>query len=89
MSNSFFADLAKGIEAKAREHGYSMILFNSDHDPQRQQEYMDVVRRYRVDGIAAASHPDCVVVLMTNADDYENLTIRTGPCKVLDSVVTV
>ena len=28
-----------------------MILFNSNHDPQRQREYMDVVRRYRVDGV--------------------------------------
>lgn len=51
MSNSFFADLAKVTEAKAREHGYSIILFNSDHDPQRQREYMDIVRRYRVDGV--------------------------------------
>lgn len=51
MSNSFFADLAKVIEAKAREHGCSIILFNSDHDPQRQKEYMGIVRRYRVDGI--------------------------------------
>lgn len=51
MSNSFFADLAKEIEAKARENGYSIILFNSDHSPQRQREYMDVVRRYRVDGV--------------------------------------
>lgn len=51
MSNSFFADLAKVTEAKAREHGYSIILFNSDHDPQRQREYMDIVRRYRVDGM--------------------------------------
>lgn len=51
MSNSFFADLAKEIEAKARQSGYSIILFNSDHDPMRQREYMDVVRRYRVDGL--------------------------------------
>lgn len=51
MSNSFFADLAKVIEAKAREHGCSIILFNSDHDPARQREYMDIVRRYRVDGV--------------------------------------
>ena len=51
ISNSFFADLAKEIEACAREHGYSIILFNSDRDPQRQLEYIDVVRRYRVDGV--------------------------------------
>ena len=39
--------------------------------------------------IAAAKHPDCVVVLVTNADDYENLAIQAGPCKVLASVITV
>lgn len=51
ISNSFFSDLAKEIEAKAREYGYSIILFNSDHNPLKQREYIDVVRRYRVDGI--------------------------------------
>ena len=39
--------------------------------------------------IAAAKHPDVVVVLVTNSDDYENLTIQTGPCNVLDQVITV
>ena len=53
ISNSFFADLAKGIEATARKHGYSIILFNSDYSPDNEQEYLDVVRRYRVDGVLA------------------------------------
>ena len=39
--------------------------------------------------IAAAGHPDCVVVLVTNSDDYDDLTVKTGPCNVLDSVITV
>ena len=39
--------------------------------------------------IAAAGHPDCVVILVTNADDYENLSIKTGSCKAMDSVITV
>ena len=39
--------------------------------------------------IAAANHPDVVVVLVTNSDDYENLTIQTGGCKVLDKVIQV
>lgn len=38
--------------------------------------------------IAAAGHSDVVVVLVTNADDYANPTTKTGPCKVLDSVIT-
>ena len=47
ISNGFFADLAKEIETAAREQGYSILLFNSDYDPDREQEYLDVVRRYR------------------------------------------
>ena len=53
ISNGFFADLAKEIETAARERGYSILLFNSDYDPDREQEYLDVVRRYRVDGVLA------------------------------------
>lgn len=39
--------------------------------------------------IAAAKHPDVVVVLVTNSDDYENLSIKTGPCKALEQVINV
>ena len=39
--------------------------------------------------IAAAGHPDVVVVLVTNSDDYESVTIQTGVCKALDKVIQV
>lgn len=87
MTNSFFADLAKKIEAKARECGYSMILFNSDHDPQRQLEHIDVVRRYRVDGVLIiptlrdlAAWRECVGKLDVPA------VVVTREVKELDSV---
>lgn len=51
ISNSFFADLEREIEARARQRGYSIILFNSELDPIRQLECLDVLRRYRVDGL--------------------------------------
>lgn len=50
ISNGFFADLVKRIEMEARKHGYSILLFNSDYNPDNEQEYLSVVRRYRVDG---------------------------------------
>lgn len=53
IANGFFADLTKEIEICARERGYSIILFNSDYNPANEQEYLDVVRRYRVDGVLA------------------------------------
>lgn len=39
--------------------------------------------------IAAAGHPDVVVVLVTNSDDYEGLTIQPGSCAALDPVIRV
>ena len=53
ISNGFFADLAKQIELEARKSSYSIILFNSDYNPRNEQEYLDVFRRYRVDGVLA------------------------------------
>ena len=41
------------------------------------------------DKIAAAGHPDVVVLLVTNSDDYENLSIQTGTCQSLDKVIQV
>lgn len=39
--------------------------------------------------IQQAGHPDCVVVLVTNADDYKDLKIQTGSCHTLDNVIQV
>ena len=41
------------------------------------------------DKIAAAGHPDVVVLLVTNSDDYEGLTIQTGTCKAMEPVIQV
>ncbi len=39
--------------------------------------------------IAAAGHPDVVVVLVTNSDDYTDLSIQTGSCELLKPVIRV
>ena len=51
ISNSFFAELVKYIGEEARKDGYSLILFSSDYDLEKERECLDVVRRYRVDGL--------------------------------------
>lgn len=53
ISNGFFAELAKELEACAKRAGYSIILLNSGRDEKRERECIDIVRRYRVDGVAA------------------------------------
>ena len=49
----------------------------------------EVLIRFDREKIKQAGHPDCVVVLVTNSDDYENLTIQTGECHALDKVIQV
>ncbi len=39
--------------------------------------------------IAAAGHPDVVVVLVTNSDDYKDLSIQTGSCELLKPIIQV
>lgn len=53
ISNAFFADLVKYMEQEARKKGYSLILFNSNYDKEHEKECLDVMRRYRVDGLIA------------------------------------
>lgn len=53
ISNPFFADLVKYIEQEARKEGYSLILFNTNYDQEHEKECLEVVRRYRVDGLIA------------------------------------
>jgi len=53
ISNAFFADLVKYMEQEARKEGYSLILFNSNYNTEHEKECLDVVKRYRVDGLIA------------------------------------
>jgi LacI family transcriptional regulator len=54
-SNTFFAEIGRGIEIAAFESGYNVILCNSDEDPQKENLYIDVLTKKQVDGIILTS----------------------------------
>lgn len=39
--------------------------------------------------IAAAGHPDVVVILVSDSGNYKDLAIQVGACKALEPVITV
>ena len=51
IRNPFFADIVRGVEDIAYEHDYSLVLSNSDEDPDRQKVVLDTFRTENVDGI--------------------------------------
>ena len=51
ISNLFFAEVARKIEDYGYQHGYSVILGNSDNDPVKQESYIHTLIAKQVDGV--------------------------------------
>ena len=51
IGNSYFAELAKGVEAAAVERGYNVILCTTGFDHAREMQYLEMIKSRAVDGI--------------------------------------
>jgi LacI family transcriptional regulator len=51
IENPFFTALVRGIEDVGHEHGFSVVLCNTDEDLQKERRYMDVALAERVAGV--------------------------------------
>lgn len=54
--NPFFPEIARSIERAANEHGYTVILCNSDDDEKREAHYFSILEQKKIDGILLASY---------------------------------
>ena len=50
FGNPFYAEIVRGIDSIARQHGYFMLLCDTGADPGRERSYFDLLRRRRADG---------------------------------------
>lgn len=57
ITNPFYTTLARGAEDRAQEHGYTLILGNSDESLEKERRYLDILISRRVDGVLIASSP--------------------------------
>ncbi|WP_067936537.1 LacI family DNA-binding transcriptional regulator [Alicyclobacillus kakegawensis] len=55
LNNPFFAAISKSVESNARQVHYSSIICSTDYNPQREEEYLGLLKRQMVDGIIIAS----------------------------------
>ncbi|MCS7240682.1 MAG: LacI family transcriptional regulator [Candidatus Bipolaricaulota bacterium] len=53
--NPFFAEITKGVEEAARERGFGVVLCTTEGDEAREEEYLRLLQRKRVDGLILAS----------------------------------
>ncbi|WP_202609566.1 LacI family DNA-binding transcriptional regulator [Herbidospora solisilvae] len=76
VENPFFTALARGVENRARAGGYSVVLCNTDDDPEREQTYM---------GIALAEHMAGVLIAPADgASDVQRLIEHGVPVVAVD-----
>ncbi|MCI2422331.1 LacI family transcriptional regulator [Saccharopolyspora sp. K220] len=89
ITNPFYATLHKAIEAVFREHGLTLMLLNSDDDPQTERQQLDLLSSYRPSGLLVAP----AVASSLTAEDIAAvgncvLVSRTLPALDAPSVVT-
>jgi LacI family transcriptional regulator len=58
VRNPFFTDLARGAEDAAARAGLTLILGNSDEDPRRESNYLDLFEQQRVHGLLISPYRD-------------------------------
>ena len=51
LPNPFFAEVAMGVEHAAVDHGFNVLIFNTDGDAEREREGVESLLGRRVDGV--------------------------------------
>lgn len=51
ISNPFFPELARGVEDKANDFGYNVIICNTDNDNEKEKNYLNMLSEKMVDGV--------------------------------------
>lgn len=58
VRNPFFTDVARGAEDRAVEDGMTILLGNSDENPDRERSYLDLFEEQRVHGVLISPMAD-------------------------------
>lgn len=56
ISNPFFASVIRGAEEAARVAGYAMVVGDTRHDPEVEDQYAEMLSRREVDGLIFLGH---------------------------------
>lgn len=77
ITNTFWTTVARGVEDAARSHNYSVFLCNTDENPAKQLNYLDVIISQRVDGVIIAPYD-------SDARNLDKLRGRNIPTVIVD-----
>jgi LacI family transcriptional regulator len=58
ISNPYFTEILQGVEARALEHGYSLLIADPHDDPEHERTVVQLLHERRVDGMIVAPSAD-------------------------------
>jgi LacI family repressor for deo operon, udp, cdd, tsx, nupC, and nupG len=66
ISNPFFSQVIRGVEEAATAAGYSVLLGDTRHEPEREEQYGRMLRRKEADGLIFLGHrlPDTLAEMV-------------------------
>lgn len=76
IENPFFTALARGVEDRAREAGFSVVLCNTDDHPEKETRYLDIANSEDMAGVILAP--------ATEDGDISHATARGRPVVAVD-----
>jgi LacI family transcriptional regulator len=76
IENPFFTSLARGVEDRAQASGYSVVLCNSDEDPEKEARYIEIALSEHMAGVILAPASD--------HSDLSGLIARKRPVVAVD-----
>ncbi|MBI5032709.1 MAG: LacI family DNA-binding transcriptional regulator [Chloroflexi bacterium] len=77
ITNPFWTTIARGVEDTAEKNGFHVILCNTDENPEKEANYINVLLQRRVDGIIIAS-------TINDKNRFLMLKRHALPCVLLD-----
>jgi LacI family transcriptional regulator len=76
LTNPFFPEVIQGVEDAARLEGYSVILCNSNEDPEQERRHLSALFSRRVDGV--------LIACSDSSAAYDSLLRRRFPIVFVD-----
>ena len=77
LIHPFFADVAKGLSAVVREHGYFLVLASSEEDPVLEEQEIEHMLAHRLDALVVATS-------QTNPESLRRIQQGDTPLILLD-----
>ncbi|WP_340388530.1 LacI family DNA-binding transcriptional regulator [Paenibacillus sp. FSL E2-0151] len=63
ISNPYFAELARAVEDRSRQLGYSVVICSTDNKDERVERYLNLLQQKRVDGMMIGTGVDNAEIL--------------------------